>query len=391
MTMESDLLLSGMLRTLRSTLHACAEPAGEETATAGVITEFLSAYEPDEIVTDLGGHGVAAVFEGDAPGPTVLVRADLDGLPLEEGRCAHLCGHDGHMAIVAGLAPWLHSERPARGRVVLLFQPAEESGFGAHRVVADPQFAKIRPDYAFALHNLPGYTKNTIVCRNNTFASASVGMRVELEGVASHAAEPELARSPAGALRHLLRELPRCTDLENEPYRLVTVTHLRMGHESFGITPGSGTLLATLRSATGPGLEQLCREAEAIAREAADASELAVEIAWEEHFPATINDDELVGLLREACALEAIELAERELPFRWSEDFGHFTTVCPTLFFGLGIGSTAAGLHQPDYRFPDEVIGTGMRAFARVVSLVLERAGDAPSSRLPLEHAHTTP
>lgn len=130
---------------LRHRLHRRPEISGEERATAAEIVAALEPTRPDGIVTGLGGHGVAAIYEGREPGPTVMVRAELDALPIEElsdlphrsqvpGK-GHLCGHDGHMTILAGLARGLGRARPQRGRAVLLFQPAEETGAGAAAVM----------------------------------------------------------------------------------------------------------------------------------------------------------------------------------------------------------------------------------------------------------------
>ena len=128
----------------RRKLHSQPEISGEETATAAEVQAFLSQTAPDQIVAGLGGTGVAVVYAGAAPGPTVMFRAELDALPIEElsdaphrsridGK-AHLCGHDGHMAILAALGRGLGRARPERGRVVLMFQPAEENGAGAAAV-----------------------------------------------------------------------------------------------------------------------------------------------------------------------------------------------------------------------------------------------------------------
>lgn len=364
-----DPLLLAMLRTFRNSLNACAEASGNEAVTASLVTNFLSASAPDALLTGIGGHGVAAVFEGSREGPTVLIRSELDGLLVEEGQAepnntwasaSHRCGHDGHMAMVAGLAPLLAHERPARGRVVLLFQPAEETGQGALRVLEDAQFPSIHPDYAIAMHNLPGYQRHAIICRRGTFASASVGMQLQLRGVESHAAEPEKARTPTRTMSALLADLPSLTDLKASPYRLLTVTHARMGRESFGVTPGQATLCATLRSATTSALEELCNEVETTVRKAADGHGLSTDFMWVERFPETQNDQNLFELLVRLCKSRGVEFIEAESPFRWSEDFGYFSRVCPTLYFGLGIGEDTAGLHQPGYTFPDDVIQTGV-------------------------------
>src|SRR5690606_31326309 len=114
----------------------------------------------------MGGHGVAMVFDSGKPGPTVLFRSEIDALPIEElGDVAHrslvpgkshMCGHEGHTTILAALARQFGRRRPATGRVVLMFQPAEETGAGAAGVIADPRYGTIAHDYAFSLHNLPG-------------------------------------------------------------------------------------------------------------------------------------------------------------------------------------------------------------------------------------------
>lgn len=378
---DFDVLYSGILRTLRRTLNHSPEPAGSESMTAHIITSFLGSYRPDELLTELGGHGVAAIYEGTRPGPTILVRSELDALeteieaaPDDESvdrdagvRIAHLCGHDGHMAIVAGLAPLLHIRRLARGRVVLLFQPAEETGEGARRVIADPQFAHIRPDVALALHNLPGEPESRVVVRPDTFACASVGMRVHFEGLSAHAAEPELARTPEPALATLLDHLPRL-GREGETYRLLTITHVRMGHPTFGVTPGGAELYATLRAVRDEVLTELRDEAVALVRTTAERSRVGVHIEWSDEFPATINDAALVEILERTCDAEHIDCRRAAVAYRWSEDFGHFGSVCPSLCFGLGIGENQPPLHHPDYTFPDSVITSGVVLWSRLLS-----------------------
>jgi metal-dependent amidase/aminoacylase/carboxypeptidase family protein len=134
----------------RRELHRRPKPSGQEAGTARKVEGCLAATGADRIVAGLGGHGVAAVYEGAALGPTVMFRAELDGLPIEEiseaahrsavpGK-AHPCGHDGYMATSAALARGLERRRPGRGRAVLLFQPAEENGAGGGAVLAGPRF-----------------------------------------------------------------------------------------------------------------------------------------------------------------------------------------------------------------------------------------------------------
>lgn len=244
---------------LRRALHRIPEISNHETNTARMIAAFVGEYSPHDILTDLGGAGVAAIYPGTEDGPTVMIRSELDALPINEvnefehrsmrEHLSHKCGHDGHMAMVAGLAPSLMRRAPARGRVVLLFQPAEETGKGAAAVLRDARFSSITPGYCFATHNLPGRPLHEILVRENTFTMASAGMAATLKGRTSHASEPEKGISPASALERILRDLPclaRTAGLSG--FALATLTHITLGERSFGISPGKAQVLATLRA-----------------------------------------------------------------------------------------------------------------------------------------------
>jgi amidohydrolase len=380
-TRELDVTLAQMLNTLRASLHQVPEGALREARTASIVTGFLHAYGPDALLQSVGGHGVAAVYESENPGPTMLVRAELDAVPVERAEqnpfvisppaYEHRCGHDAHMTMVAGLAPLFAVRRPEAGRVVLLFQPAEETGEGAARVLDDPAFMGLRPDFGVALHNLPGVPKNTVVVREGVFACASVGLSIELHGEPSHAAEPEKGISPAAALGELLLELPELSTPEGPGYRLFTITHVEMGRHSFGVSPGHAQLFATLRAQTNTDLDAVRARATELVREKCDQYGLRSELTWREHFPETRNDPSLIRLLTGICAELELETIEREQPMRWSDDFGHFAAVAPSAYFGLGIGEDCPGLHQEGYTFPDGVVSVGVELLHRFVTRML--------------------
>ena len=206
------------LVALRRALHQKPEVSGEEQQTAACIVQEVERAGADQIWTGLGGHGVALAFNGEQDGPTVMIRCELDGLPIQEvsdvpyrsetqGK-GHLCGHDGHMVMVLGVAMAL-AKRPKRGRVILLFQPAEETGAGAEAVLADPRWPEIRPDYAFAYHNVPGRPLGQIGLCKGTSNCASRGMKITFTGRTSHAAAPEDGVSPALAMAELMQTLPK--------------------------------------------------------------------------------------------------------------------------------------------------------------------------------------
>ncbi|MCG7394293.1 amidohydrolase [Microvirga sp. ACRRW] len=363
----------------RRALHRHPEISGEEAWTAQTAQALLASSGADRIVGGLGGHGVAGIFEGREPGSTVMFRAELDALPIEEisqaphrssipGK-AHLCGHDGHMAILAALARGLSRQRPQRGRAILLFQPAEETGAGAAAVVADPKFREIAPDFVFALHNLPGMKFGKVALIEGPVSCASRGMRIVLTGKTAHASMPETGLSPMNSLAHLM---PALTGLGSggpmdQSFAMVTVTHARIGEPAFGIAPAHGEIWATLRTLTDAGMDGLVAKAERLARDAAHASGLSVEISYNDIFCHCENAPEAVAHLRHALDAEGVPHDRGDLPMRPSEDFGHLGANAPAAMFFLGAGEHHAALHNPDYDFPDDLIGIGARVFMRTL------------------------
>lgn len=176
---------------LRRNLHRHPELSGVEEKTAKAIVDELKKLSPTSVLTDLGGHGVAATFDSGVEGPTVLFRAELDALPIQEISAnpwvssvpgvGHMCGHDGHMMFLLALGRMLSRVPVAKGRVVLMFQPSEEDGSGARAVVADPAYNNIRPDYAFAIHVEPGRPFAYVSTRAGLTNCASTGLEIKLQ------------------------------------------------------------------------------------------------------------------------------------------------------------------------------------------------------------------
>ncbi|MDB2407889.1 amidohydrolase [Jannaschia sp.] len=373
------------LTALRRALHRRPEVSGCEARTAARIATELRALGADT-VTDLGGHGVAGIAPGAAPGPTVLLRCELDALPIAEtGRpdwkseipgTAHLCGHDGHMATMLGAMRLLRRDPPARGRVIAMFQPAEEDGSGAIAVCDDPRFAPLSPDWAFAIHNEPDIPRGTAHVPDGLASAASVGLRIALTGTEAHACAPETGVSPAPEIARLITALPALSrgTFPRPGYRLVTLTHARLGAPAFGIAPGRGEVFATLRTTSDMDLVRLEEDARALVR---DTSGLLIEITTHDRFLAGINDPEGAAILREAATAAGLEAVHGD-PLRASEDFGRFGHDCPAAMLLLGAGPGPA-LHNPDYDFDDGLIAPGAELLAGAARRAL--AKDAPTHR----------
>jgi amidohydrolase len=372
------------LNAIRHRLHSQAELSEHESATAALIGDYLKQQSPDKLIIGLGGHGLAAIYEGKKPGPRILIRCELDGLPITETTAldyasknrgaAHKCGHDGHMTILLGLSRLFKKVRPANGSVVLLFQPSEENGRGAGRVIDDPQFREITPDYVFALHNLPGFERHQIIVREGVFASASKGLIIKLHGATSHAAEPQKGRSPAPAAAALIQNLSSAVQYHTalEAAAKVTIIHARVGEIAFGTSPGEGEVMATLRAHDEEVMEKLSKQCAALAEHIAGTYELKYELQWVEPFPSTVNDGNCVELIIECADELALDVHKPATPFPWSEDFGHFTALCPGAMFGLGSGLNHPALHHPDYDFPDDLIETGVKMFKDIIDKLID-------------------
>lgn len=367
---------------IRRELHRHPELSGQERWTAGYVEEQLQAFGATKIIRHVGGNGLLAEYFFKGEGPTLLFRADMDAVAVQEtdelpyhsrnGGVAHKCGHDGHTTILLRLAKMLHDRPLERGRVLLLFQPAEEDGSGSRAVAETKVLDYYAIDYAFALHNIPGYKTATVVCKPGSFTCAVVSVAIKLTGKTAHAAEPEKGISPVSAMTRIVEELQRrnITDARRDDYFLVTIVEVHAGEEAYGVAAGKGVVRATLRAKTDRVLhEQAKGLKELVAAECERTAGLQHEIEWVEPFSANENNEQAVDLVRRAALRNGLEYAERETPFSWGEDFGLFTGRFRGAMFGLGAGEECPPLHSPEYDFPDELIETGAAMFYSVASL----------------------
>ncbi|MDX9770441.1 MAG: amidohydrolase [Tenuifilaceae bacterium] len=367
---------------LRHELHRNPELSGEERATGKRVRFYLNKYRPDELFTGIAGEGMAAVYNGQEPGPTILFRCDMDALPINEAvkrhhmstvqGVAHVCGHDGHMAIVSGLAAKITHNPIRQGRVILFYQPSEENGLGARRSIDRLKELNLYPHYAFAIHNMPKYPLGNVIIAKDTFAAASKGLIVKLIGKNSHAAYPEKGVNPALAIAKITQELCELTSKNRfNRFVMLTVIHIRLGDVAFGTSPGYGEIMVTLRSFDNDDMVKLSELAISIARSIGVEHGLAVETSIADDYPAAIGDATLSDLVKDIATTQGRPVVTLEEPNRWSEDFANFTQHGPALLFGLGVGEDVPDLHSPEYDFPDEAIELGVDLLDSVVTRML--------------------
>jgi amidohydrolase len=371
---------------IRKKLHKNPELSGKEKNTSEHIVEILKKLSPDEIITEIGGFGIVAVFDSKKSGTTIMFRAELDAIAIAESNnfsyksknngISHKCGHDGHMTILIGLAEKIKQEiSNLKGKIILLFQPAEETAEGAKLVLEDPKFRSLKPDYIFALHNLPGFEKGSIILRKGIFASSSKGMIVKLKGESAHAAQPETGNNPVLAMIDIIEGLiaipQKLTSINNSA--LITIIHAKLGERAFGTSPGNAQVMATFRSHKDEIMKIMTTEAISLVKEKAIISNLDYEIEWVEYFPAIVNNDESVDIIEVAAKNLGKKIIYEKYPFAWTEDFSYFTQKFKGALFGLGSGNDIPQLHNSNYDFPDDIIKNGINIFFEIINEIQRR------------------
>jgi amidohydrolase len=368
-----------ILTQLRQNLHQNPELSGLEFKTSKRLVTFLEKYNPSEIIHPIGGTGIIAVFKGKNSGPKTLLRCEIDALPIEELNdfnyksvtkgISHKCGHDGHSAILCGIAVLLSEENNFSGTVYLLFQPSEEDGEGAKKILNDPLFKEIRPDFIFALHNLPGFKLGQVVIKNQTFSCAVNSMIIQLSGKTAHAAEPQNGINPANAISEIISTFNKKmqSDISQTDYCLITPIYINMGRKAYGVSAGFGEIHFTVRSNSNQNMDKIERELADSVAKIANQEKLQATISWTQQFRANENNPEAVSFIKKVAVKNGLDLLEKETPFSWGEDFGLFTEHFSGAMFGLGAGENIPALHNPDYDFPDELIPIGTTIFHSIL------------------------
>jgi len=364
------------LASFRQHLHQNPELSGEEYKTQKLLIGHLEDLSLS--YTKVAETGILVSFEGQEKGLSLLIRGDMDALPIQEDTAleyaskntgvSHKCGHDGHTTVLMALVYHFAKEPPKKGNLYLLFQPSEENGQGAAAVLEDPEFKAIHYDRAYAFHNIPGFKLGELYWRDNNFTAGARSLIFRFKGSSSHAAEPEKALSPQALLAKAMQEIEKLAEpkWESEDFSQISLVHAKLGEAAYGITPGEGELHYTIRAWQGEILDGLETKIHNQLAAWAEADNLQIEKESLEEFWPNYNQPEANKLLV-ACA-DAQGLSQHQLKeaFRWGEDFGLFLKGKEGALFGMGAGEEHKVLHHPDYDFPDAILEPTVELFKRV-------------------------
>lgn len=359
---------------LRERIHQFPELSEDEENTADLIANFFAELKY-EIKRKVGFHGLIATKEF-GPGKTIAFRAELDALPIDEETdkpyksqnegVSHSCGHDGHMAVLLDLAHRFEKAENLTGKVVFIFQSAEENGQGAEQMIGREEIVRLNVDRCYALHNIPAEPLGSVHYRKGSFACASVGVDLKIRGKSSHAAHPEYGINALSFASKALQKIQKLQDKCPEgEFTLVTPIALKSGKRAFGTVPSDATLLVTMRAEKSDILQGMIDDVKDIVIKLETESKARMKLNFKEYFPATVNFDD-GGLLKNICVENDTQYVEMDRPFRWSEDFGFFRKCFPILMFGLGSGESQPHLHAANFDFPNELIEKGSDIFFRL-------------------------
>ena len=352
------------LTDIRHDLHNHPGISGDEHYAHDLVVRQLANYHPDKVFTHVGGYGVIAVWGKELSHPTIAIRGDMDALPI-----GHRCGHDGHTTILLQLAEYIAQRGIPNGRnVLLVFQPEEETGRGAQKIIDAQILQQYNIKAIYALHNLPGFPLGTVVLNRHTFAAASTGIIYRLIGRETHASTPEKGINPGLAVADIIQQLNRFNSSPNalgDNFRQATLICVRLGEEAFGTSAGSADVMFTLRAFTNDTMEHFISDANAAVSQIATLHHLEIQHTLIEPFRATENNSLYVEHIEEVCGCRSQYMLT---PFRWSEDFADYLLSYPGAMFGIGSGSNHPELHHPDYDFPDDLIPLAAQVFYNIIN-----------------------
>ena len=359
-------------QSLRRDLHSHPELGFHEVRTAGIVAGELNALGL-EIHTGIAETGVVALLEGVKPGPVILVRADMDALPILEATGAayasqnpgimHACGHDGHTAILLTVAKMLHAhQNELAGTVKFIFQPAEEGMGGAEKMLEEGVLDSPKVDLALGLHVWNEKPVGWFGIANGPAMAGAEIFKIKVVGKGGHGAAPHLAVDPVLAAAQIVSALQGVVARNVGPQETAVVSVCTIhGGETFNVIPPAVELTGTIRTFEPQVRAQVLQRFEETVRGVAEAMGCHVEIDLQCLTPATVNHPETAGIVQAAAhrLFPDADIDPANFVTMGSEDFAFVLEKVPGCFFFIGSANPEKGLdaghHHPRFDF-DEII-----------------------------------
>ncbi|HEY5634580.1 MAG TPA: M20 aminoacylase family protein [Burkholderiaceae bacterium] len=385
------------IRDIRRDIHAHPELRYEESRTADLIAARLEQWGIP-VIRGLGGTGVVGVVKNGSSARSIGLRADIDALPMQEhnefahrsrnqGRM-HACGHDGHTAMLLAAAKYLAQHRNFDGTVHLIFQPAEEGGAGARRMIDDGLFEKAPCDAVFGMHNWPGMKVGQFAVRAGPMMASSNEFTITITGRGAHAAMPHNGVDPVLVATHVVQALQSVITRNKKPIdsAVLSVTQIHTG-EACNVIPVTATINGTVRTFAIEVLDLIEQRMRRIVEQLPQAFDASGTLSFQRSYPPTINHPRETEFARAVLTemVGAANVFDFE-PTMGSEDFSYLLLARPGTYVVAGNGNGdgahreaghGAGpceLHNSSYDFNDDLIPVGATYWVRLAEAFLARA-----------------
>ena len=371
--------MSAEMTGWRRHLHTIPELGLECHQTAAFVAERLREFGVDELHEGIAKTGIVAVINGQGPGPTIGLRADMDALPITEetgldyasthpGKM-HACGHDGHTAMLLGAAKYLVETRNFAGRVALIFQPAEEAGGGGEVMVKEGIMDTFEITQVYAIHNSPGKEFGHFFTTSGPIMAAADTFHIHITGKGGHGARPHDCIDPVVAACAIVQAFQTILsrNVHAKDRAVISTTQIHTGTVD-NVIPETCYINGTVRTFDKEVQTLVLRRMQEIVAGQAASFNVEAKFEFEFGYPPTVNDTEksrFAVAVAEEIAGEGRVDPEIE-PVMGAEDFSYLLEARPGAYLHLGQGE-GAGVHHPKYDFNDEIAPIGASFFARLV------------------------
>ena len=393
---EPIIAFQSELQQIRRDLHAHPELCYEEQRTADVVAASLTEWGIP-VVRGLGVTGVVGIIKHGSSPRAIGLRADMDALPMHEvnsfphaSRHAgkmHACGHDGHTAMLLGAAHHLAANRNFDGTVYLIFQPAEEGGAGARRMIEDGLFEQFPMEAVYGMHNWPGMDAGSFGVVAGPMMASSNEFRVVVKGKGAHAAQPHKGVDPVMVAVQIAQGWQTIISREKNPLdtAVLSITQIHAGSAT-NVIPDEAVLIGTVRTFTTQVLDLIEHRMEEIAKHTAAGFQASVDFGFKRNYPPLVNHPQQTAFAVEA--MKAVAGADKVNtnvePTMGAEDFAFMLQAKPGcyVFIGNGEGAHRAGghglgpcqLHNASYDFNDALLSIGASYWVRLAEMSLPLA-----------------
>ncbi len=382
------------LQEIRRTIHSYPELCYEERLTSELVAEKLQEWGIP-MIRGLGVTGVVGIIKGGSSSKAIGLRADMDALPMQEintfahtsqhaGKM-HACGHDGHTAMLLGAAHYLSQHRDFDGTVYLIFQPAEEGGGGARRMIEDGLFEQCPMDAIFGMHNWPGVAVGSFGVTAGPMMASSNEFEVVVKGRGAHAAQPHKGVDPIMVAVQIAQSWQTIISRNASPLEsaVLSVTQIHSGSAT-NVIPDEATLIGTVRGFSNAMIDLIERRMKNVAEHTAAAFDAQVDFNFKRNYPPLINHTQetafAADVMRSIVGAEQVD-AQVE-PTMGAEDFAFFLQAKPGCYVFIGNGEGAhrdmghglgpCNLHNPSYDFNDALLPIGATYWVRLAQAYLK-------------------